>query len=433
MTGEGPQQTISPEELVRRYDAGERDFRGLDMSGLKFRQPPNFAGADFSDGNFKGTFLGGAQLISCDLSRCDLTEADLSSAVLLRAILTGAKLSGATLRSTGLREAVLESASLENASLEGVDMSSLVATRANFSGSSLRSCNLDGARLLGANFSRARFHDSQLHNSDLSEANLEQSAFENVQFDGTKFGHVNLAGLVFIRSAFADSDLSNRSLRGAKFSATRFRGVKFDGSDLQGLEVDDQTNFTMCTFTGATIERNTLDSLSTDGGLTMGQLRSMRVVDGLSELRSNYSGHWQWLHLIALTVFLFPYVLYAFKLSLEAEPVCVAPGCSTIASQLWLFVKTGGKMDNAIAWMPFLIFWFSLMYNALRFVLLAKTKALELSATTAGFAPKFSLDDLAVPGLSWRRLLKAAKVGFFVNVVLVLLHLWHFMQMYVVV
>ena len=30
-------------------------------------------------------------------------------------------------------------------------------------------------------------------------------------------------------------------------------------------------------------------------------------------------------------------------------------------------------------------------------------------------------------------MLKAAKIGFYVNLLLVLLHLWHFMQMYVVV
>src|SRR6185503_11350157 len=109
----------------------------------------------------------------------------------------------------------------------------------------------------------------------------------------------------------------------------------------------------------------------------------------LDELRSNYSGYWQWLHMFALTIFLFPYVLYAFKLSLQPEPVCVGPDCSTIAARLWTFIESGGKMDDAIAWTPFLIFWFSLVYNVLSFILLAKTKALELSAITAGLRPGF--------------------------------------------
>ena len=45
---------LSQAEVLRRYQAGERDFRGADLSGLRFRGQ-TLAGADFSGADLRGT------------------------------------------------------------------------------------------------------------------------------------------------------------------------------------------------------------------------------------------------------------------------------------------------------------------------------------------------------------------------------------------
>jgi uncharacterized protein YjbI with pentapeptide repeats len=55
---------LTEAEVLRRYHAGDRDFRGADLSGLRFRRA-TLAGADFSGANLRGT----------DFLKADLREA----------------------------------------------------------------------------------------------------------------------------------------------------------------------------------------------------------------------------------------------------------------------------------------------------------------------------------------------------------------------
>ncbi|MFN9659806.1 MAG: pentapeptide repeat-containing protein, partial [Cyanobacteriota bacterium] len=49
-----PMARLSQAEVLRRYQSGERDFRGVDLSGLRFRGE-SLAGADFSGADLRGT------------------------------------------------------------------------------------------------------------------------------------------------------------------------------------------------------------------------------------------------------------------------------------------------------------------------------------------------------------------------------------------
>ena len=62
------------------------------------------------------------------------------------------------------------------------------------------------------------------------------------------------------------------------------------------------------------------------------------------------------------------------------------------------------------------------MYNALRLVLLAKTKALETIEQASGLPAVFSLVG------RWRALYLAAKYGLYFNLLVVAAHTWHFLQ-----
>ena len=71
---------------------------------------------------------------------------------------------------------------------------------------------------------------------------------------------------------------------------------------------------------------------------------------------------------------------------------------------------------------PISLFVFLLGYNAVRFLLLWKTKTLELEQETSGLPADFSLDDGR-----WRLVYRLAYWGMLVNILAVLWHTFHFL------
>ena len=71
--------------------------------------------------------------------------------------------------------------------------------------------------------------------------------------------------------------------------------------------------------------------------------------------------------------------------------------------------------------LPFSAFTFALLYNILRLVLLWKTKSLELKEQASGLPVVFSLSGW------WGRLYWLSYVGFYLNLVFIALHTWHFL------
>jgi hypothetical protein len=90
---------MTAEELLARYEAGERDFTGVDLSGV----------------NLNGANLSGINLGYANLSRASLFEANLS----------GANLQYANLSDVNLMKANLENAKLENV-IQGKSSSKVV-------------------------------------------------------------------------------------------------------------------------------------------------------------------------------------------------------------------------------------------------------------------------------------------------------------------
>lgn len=157
----------------------------------------------------------------------------------------------------------------------------------------------------------------------------------------------------------------------------------------------------------------------------MGARMALDVEDGVAKLRNDYSGFWQWLHLLALSMFVAPYATFVVRQVIAAKLVCGDLKCRPLSAALAEHVWTGGRYDGFAFW-PVTIFCFSLLYSALRFILLAKTKMLELEQESRGMPVRFSLE-----GSAWGTWLNVAHVGFWVNVVLVLIHTSHFFGTYV--
>ena len=168
----------SADELLRRYAAGERDFRGADLTEATLTEA-TLRGADLTEATLRGADLTEATLTGADLYRADLTGADLTEADLTEATLTGA----------GLYRADLREADLNRADLRGADLYRADLYRADLRGADLYRADLRGADLRGADLRGAKNPPSSSH--DFLAEILRQAA-------STDYERRSVAGLVLI-------------------------------------------------------------------------------------------------------------------------------------------------------------------------------------------------------------------------------------------
>lgn len=135
---------ITAVELLDRYEAGERDFRGLDLSGLQFnprgigRRKITVTGADFSGANmskcgimyqrlsggifrnvdFTDTTFDDTPILDCDMSFTNFTGANIAESSFKRIKLEGANFTKAVFFQSGIYESVLTDAIFRGAKLE---------------------------------------------------------------------------------------------------------------------------------------------------------------------------------------------------------------------------------------------------------------------------------------------------------------------------
>ena len=92
-------EIVSGEEFWERYEEGERDFKGINLTGANlsgaYLIQANLCGAYLENTDLSNTYLSSADLRGADLSNANLENACLEDAKLAGAILDGAKLTGA--------------------------------------------------------------------------------------------------------------------------------------------------------------------------------------------------------------------------------------------------------------------------------------------------------------------------------------------------
>lgn len=96
---------ISPDELVQRYQSGERCFRNIDLADRSDLRNSVFAGATFEH---------------CILSDIDFRDANLRDVAFLSCNVKCTDFRGADLEGSTFRGSAVESAYFENANLGGV-------------------------------------------------------------------------------------------------------------------------------------------------------------------------------------------------------------------------------------------------------------------------------------------------------------------------
>jgi len=133
---------ITAEELIVRYDEGERNFAGITLAHLGRDQKGELQGI-----SLQGINLRGADLLDAPLSGVDFSGADLTGAILREANLENAVLRKATLYSANLFWCCLVKADLTDAVMDQIN-----ATCANFRSAKMPNFGFERAILIETNF-----------------------------------------------------------------------------------------------------------------------------------------------------------------------------------------------------------------------------------------------------------------------------------------
>ncbi len=143
---------ITTDELLARYNAGERDFAGVEILRI-VGEIGERDGVDGQITGLEGAELRGINLRGANLEKLNLSGADLTEADLFGAYLGEAGLVKTILRNTNLFSANLTNARLQCADLTGADMRHVKAVDASFIGAKIG--YLERADLTQANFQGA--------------------------------------------------------------------------------------------------------------------------------------------------------------------------------------------------------------------------------------------------------------------------------------
>ena len=140
-------KVITPEELLIRYDNGERDFSGVD---LVFSDEAFFY---YSEIELKGIILKDIILRGAVLREVDMTQVDLSGADLGGIFMEECNLCKATIREANLRGACLSGCCFDGADLQGSNLHHINGSFTTFRGAKIN--YFENAILIRSNFEGA--------------------------------------------------------------------------------------------------------------------------------------------------------------------------------------------------------------------------------------------------------------------------------------
>ena len=158
------------------------------------------------------------------------------------------------------------------------------------------------------------------------------------------------------------------------------------------------------------------------GGLTSADLAALEVHDDQVKLQMSFGGFWSALHLIAVSIFLVPYVAFGVRRYLEQQlSPCAPADCVPLRRALGSYVLTGGR-GGEVDWVALAIFGMLLLYNILRVSLVLKSRALTLAESALGMPRQFVLAGY------WLAAYHSSKGLAWLNVALVLMHAWQMLS-----
>ncbi len=233
---------IAPDELLRRYKAGDRDFQRANLSGANLKGA-HLAGIDLRFAVLEGTSLELATLTGANLNGANLTGANLRGAKLDQATLDDIEAEGANLMQADLAGASLLRANLRQANLELSVLSRVVAVGGQFERANLAIADLRGADLLRANLRRAKLLGAKLDGADLGAADLTEADLQTASLTRTNLRAAEFSSTKLLGAKFQQADLSTASFSNLTFDAVEFQAANFHGVRLDAIASVDGASF----------------------------------------------------------------------------------------------------------------------------------------------------------------------------------------------
>lgn len=234
------------EEIIRRYEAGERNFAGMDLRCISIGYPcfldtdfntanleySSITSTDFINANFSGANLRLSNLpyflVNSNLSNTNLQGARWRGATFVNVDMTGADLTGADLRSPIAKTTKLIGCDLRNANLTDVKIDETVVFVSTIMPNG--SIRTDPTRqIIDAQQLRQRFYMGW-------ENDFEEIIMHDANLWGIDLHGVNMSGACFSCIDFRDANLSIANFSGSSFICCDFRGAYFGGSNLEGCK-----------------------------------------------------------------------------------------------------------------------------------------------------------------------------------------------------
>jgi uncharacterized protein YjbI with pentapeptide repeats len=226
------------QDLLERYQKGERDFAHVDLSGASLSgvnlRDINFTGANLAGANLSWAFLNRANLTGASLRRADLRSASLNNANLNQSVLSGANLSKTDLRLAQLQSADLNWSVLQEADLTGANLQTAKLDQVNLERAKLSSARLTGAELMEANLRRTNLSGANLDQANLREAHLEEANLREASLIGANLIEANLSGVYLRQANLSEADLHRVILAGADLSEAILDNADLSRANLAG-------------------------------------------------------------------------------------------------------------------------------------------------------------------------------------------------------
>lgn len=385
--------TIMCTDVVRGFNLQSVDFSRSNLNGARFWEVEDLTHSNFTDCDLRG-----ANFAKNDLFVC-MTNADVAGA-----IFQNLRLGGLCGEAKNLSEARFEKVAFSGKSWQSIVFKEVKFKQCKFINCFMNQVIFDSCQFMQCGYEDGGFIDCVFNgcsftNEDMSRVTLCKCTF----LGGTCLRHADLSG----------ADLCDSNLLEAAFSSD---------TTLAGAKVME-----------CRVSRQQLERLSNYGGLTNGDRMDMVIEDPVAQLRSSYSGFWQWFHIAALVVFLWPYLWFivtqwsraGFDHEGDANTLMLGAAIAR-------FIFNGGEnWQIGFNFHPsFILFIFLMVYNGLRLIFLWKTKQLELDEQASGVPAQFVFDRSRF-GWGWwyRKNRQFGYVYFLLGVVNVL----HFLRMDIVI
>ncbi len=232
------------EEIIKRYEAGERNFAGTDLRNIRISYPC-FLDTDFSDTNLECSSICGTDFINANFIGANLEWSYLPN------LLINSNLSKTNLRGAKWRGATFVNVDMTGADLTGADLTSSISKTTKLIGCDLRNANLTDIKIdESVVFASTIMPDGSIRNDPTRQivdvqqlrehinkgGNFQDIVIHNADFSGIDLRGVKMSGAYFSNVSFRDADLFRADFNRSSFICCDFRGANF-GANLEGARL----------------------------------------------------------------------------------------------------------------------------------------------------------------------------------------------------